>query len=185
MLDTVPAVLLWAVTLWRAPSARQSPAKRSLWIAFLSLAVAMTVRPVAISTSTDDLLGVNNVSFLIKHLCGIAAASSVLSFVNDMSEEKNERLQASRLHIAIPIGTAAAITVLFFLTPQPVEVNDLLADYADDGRIAAYGVIWTAYLGAALFSGTRLCWQWGRQPGTGLLGRGLRVTGIGTAIGIV
>ncbi|SFC59024.1 MAB_1171c family putative transporter [Streptomyces aidingensis] len=185
MLDAVPAALLWAVAVWRAPSARQSPAKRSLWIAFVALAVAMTVRPVAIASSLDQALPLNNVSFLIKHLGGIAAAAAVVTFVHQMSEEKTGGLRTKRLPITVAFAAGLSMVVLFFATPQPFEASDLLIEYADDWRMALYGVIWPGYLGAALFTGTRLCWQWGRHRGTGLLGRGLRYIGVGTAVGMV
>ncbi|MFI6808233.1 MAB_1171c family putative transporter [Streptomyces luteogriseus] len=184
MIDILPAVLLWLVTAWRTPAAWRKPSKRALWSAFLALAVAITLRLPPIAAPVDTALGVNNLSSLGKHLSGIVAAHSVLTFVHNMAEEKATGLKSSRLHIVVPTAAAAIITVLFFATPQPHEAVDLLTEYATDWRIAAYGGVWTAYLGAALFSASRLCWRWGRQPGTGLLGRGLRLTGIGTTIGI-
>ncbi|NJQ03448.1 MAB_1171c family putative transporter [Streptomyces zingiberis] len=185
MIDTLCAVLLWLVTAWRTPAAWRKPSKRVLWSAFLALAVAMTLRLSSIAAPMDAALGVNNLSSLGKHLSGIVAAHSVLTFVHNMAEEKAAGLKSSRLHLVVPTTAAAIITVLFMATPQPHEAVDLLTEYATDWRIAAYGGVWTAYLGAALFSASRLCWRWGRQPGTGLLGRGLRLTGIGTTIGMV
>lgn len=184
MIDIIPAITLWMVTAWRAPAAWRDSSKRALWSAFFFLAVAMTMRPVFITASVDALFHVNNLTALCKHLSGIVAANAVLTFVHNMAEEKATGLKAPRLHIAMPIAAAATITVLFFATPQPREATDLLTDYAADWHIAVYGVVWNAYLGAALFSATRLCWRWGRQPDTGLLGRGLRYTGIGTTIGM-
>lgn len=183
--EILPAVLLWLVTAWRAPSALRNPRKRPLWTAFFALSVVMTVRPLPVAHALDRLAHVDNLSFLIKHLSGILAAAAVLSFVNDMSERRTPGLKGVRLHTAVPVTAAAAITALFFVTPQPFEADDLLTDYAHDWRITAYGAVWTAYLSAALFSATRLCRRWGRQSGTGLLGYGLRCTGIGTAIGMV
>jgi hypothetical protein len=185
MIDVFPAVLLWLVTAWRTPAAWRDSRKRVLWIAFLALASAITLRVPSITTSMDATLGVDNLSALGKHLSGIVAAHAVLTFVHDMAEEKASGLKSSRLHLVVPTTAAAIITVLFFATPQPHEAIDLLTDYASDWRIAAYGGVWTAYLGAALFSASRLCWRWGRQPDAGLLGHGLRLTGMGTTIGIV
>ncbi|GGS93302.1 MAB_1171c family putative transporter [Streptomyces chromofuscus] len=185
MIDTLPAVLLWLVTAWRTPAAWRDSSKRVLWSAFLALAVAMTLRLSFVAAPLDASLRVNNLSSLGKHVGGIAAAHSVLTFVHNMAEEKAPGLKSSRLHLLAPVTAAAIITVLFLATPQPREAVDLLAEYATDWRIAAYGVVWTGYLGAALFSASRLCWRWGRQPGTGLLGRGLRLTGMGTTVGIV
>ncbi|WNM33654.1 MAB_1171c family putative transporter [Streptomyces sp. Li-HN-5-11] len=185
MIDTLPAVLLWLVTAWRTPAAWRDPGKRVLWIAFLALAVAITLRVPSIAAPMNAALGANNLSSLGKNLGCIVAAHAVLTFVHDMAQEKAAGLKSSRLHLVFPTAAAAIITVLFFATPQPREAVDLLTEYASDWRIAAYGRVWTAYLGAALFSASRLCWRWGRQPDAGLLGRGLRLAGMGTTIGIV
>ncbi len=184
MIDAIPAVLLWAVTLWRARSAFRRPERLSLWLAFAALAVAMTVRPVAIASAVDEHLHVTNLSFLIKHVCGTVAAASVLTFVADMAESKTG-MRVSRLHKAVPVVTVVLLATCFFATRQPHEAEDLLADYADHATIVAYGVVWTSYLGAALLSATVLCFRWGSRPDSGLVGRGLILTGTGTAVGLV
>lgn len=184
MIDAIPALLLWAVTLWRARSAFQRPERLSLWLAFAALAVAMTVRPVDIASAVDEHLHVTNLSFLIKHICGTVAAASVLTFVADMAESKTG-MRVSRLHKAIPVVTVVLLASCFIATPQPHEAEDILADYADHATILAYGVVWTSYLGAALLSATLLCFRWGRRPGSGLVGRGLMLVGTGTTVGLV
>ncbi|MCN9240716.1 hypothetical protein NGF19_07880 [Streptomyces sp. RY43-2] len=184
MINIIPAAMLWLVTAWRAPAAWRDPGKRVLWTAFLALAVAMTIRPHFVAVPMDAHLHLNNLSALCKHLSGIMAAHSVLTFVHRMAEEKTEGLKSSRLHVLFPVTAAALMVGFFFAAPQPREAEDLLTDYATDWRIVAYGVVFTAYLGTALFSASRLCWRWGRQPDTGLLGRGLRLTGVGTITGI-
>ncbi|WP_421673953.1 MAB_1171c family putative transporter [Streptomyces griseofuscus] len=183
-MDAIPAVLLWAVTLWRARSAFRRPERLSLWLAFAALAIAMTVRPGAIASAVDKHLHVTNLTFLIKHICGTVAAASVLTFVADMAESKTE-MRVSRLHKAVPAITVVLLAACFFVTPQPHEAEDLLADYADHATILAYGVIWTSYLGAALLSATLLCSRWGRRPDSGLVGRGLLLIGTGTTVGLV
>ncbi|MFE9826445.1 MAB_1171c family putative transporter [Streptomyces sp. NPDC005791] len=184
MISLIPAALLWVVTAWRAPAAWRVSAKRPLWVAFFALSIAMTIRPDSIATAVDAWLRINNLATLFKHLAGIAAAYAVLMFVHDVAQEQAKALRNSRLHIAVPLIAGASLILLFFAAPLPSEATDLLTDFADDWRIATYGVIWSGYLGAALVSATRLCWQWGRLPGTGLLGRGLQLTGLGTALGI-
>jgi hypothetical protein len=185
MIFLVPAALLWAVALWRAPAAMRDKRKRPLWSAFVALAVAMTIKPVDVASALDEALGVHNIATLCKHLAGILAAQSVLTFVHDMADERNPELPSSRQHIAIPAMAAVGLTVLFLSAPQPQEAEDILTEYATDWRIAIYGVIWSVFLATALLSATRLCRQWGRHPDAGLLGRGLRLTGIGTSIGMV
>ncbi|MFI1591906.1 MAB_1171c family putative transporter [Streptomyces halstedii] len=185
MVSLIPAALLWIVTVWRAPAAWHVPAKRALWVAFFALSIAMTIRPDGVSSALDSWLGIHNVATLCKHLAGITAAYAVLTFVYDIAQEQATSLRGSRPRIVVPLAAGAGLTLLFFAAPQPREATDLLTDFADDWRIAVYGVIWSSYLGTALVSATRLCRRWGRLPGAGLLGRGLRITGMGTALGIV
>ncbi|CDR10461.1 integral membrane protein [Streptomyces iranensis] len=137
-----------------------------------------------VASSVDALVHIPNFAALIKHLSGLGAIHAVLVFVHTMSEQSAARLKARRPHIAVPVAAGFIISALFFATPQQHEATDLLTEYAADGRIAAYGVLWTAMLGMALVSATGLCWRWGRQPDAGLLGQGLRFTGIGTTIGM-
>lgn len=184
MIFLVPAALLWLIAAWRAPAATRDKRKRPLWSAFVALAVAMTLKPVDVSSALDEALNINDVAILCKHLAGILAAHSVLTFVHDMADERGPELRGTRQHIAVPLSTAGSLIVLFFTAPQPHETNDILTDYATDWRIALYGIVWSVFLAAALVSATRLCQQWGRHPDAGLLGRGLRLTGIGTTIGI-
>ncbi|WP_340377207.1 MAB_1171c family putative transporter [Streptomyces sp. SS7] len=185
MIDTLPAVLLWLVTAWRTPAAWRDSSKRALWTAFFALAVAMTLRLPFIAIPMDAALQVNNLSSLGKHLCGIVAAHAVLTFVHDMAQERAFGFKSSRVHLLVPVAASATIMALFFASPHPHEAVDPLTEYASDWNIAAYGVVWTAYLGAALVSASRLCWRWCRQPDAGLVGRGLRLIGMGTTIGIV
>ncbi|MGW9715146.1 MAB_1171c family putative transporter [Streptomyces albidoflavus] len=184
MIDFIPAALLWAVTIWRAGVTFRRRQGISLWVAFAALSVAMTVRPVAIASAADQFVHITNLSFLLKHVCGTVAAAAVLTFVGDMAEIHGN-FRASRMHRAVPIVTVTALVSLFLATPQPIEADDLLTDYASQATILVYGLVWTAYLGTALASATRLCWQWGRQPGGGLVGRGLLLTGAGTAVGLL
>ncbi|WP_416484268.1 MAB_1171c family putative transporter [Streptomyces sp. CL12] len=184
MFDFVPAFLLWAVTIWRALPTFRRREGLSLWIAFAALSVAMTLRPGAATVAVDHHLHITNLSFLLKHTCGIIAAAAVLAFVADMAEAKGN-FRPSRMHRAVPIVTVALLAGMFFATPQPVEADDLLTDYANHATILGYGLAWTVYLGTALSSATALCWRWGRRPGSGLVGRGLLLTGAGTAIGLL
>ncbi|MFD6040463.1 MAB_1171c family putative transporter [Streptomyces koyangensis] len=170
--------------MWRAGATFRRRQGISLWVAFAALSVAMTVRPVAIASAADQATHVTNLSFLLKHVCGTVAAAAVLTFVADMAESKGN-FRASRMHRAIPVVTILALGTFFFATPQPTEADDLLTDYAEHATILAYGLVWTVYLGAALASATQLCWRWGRRPGSGLVGRGLLLTGVGTAVGLL
>ncbi|WP_129838008.1 MAB_1171c family putative transporter [Streptomyces sp. RFCAC02] len=177
--------LLWAVTLWRALSARESTAKRALWVAFLMLACAMTIRPTDIATTLDDRLDIPNLSFLIKHLCAISAAAALASFVREMADPEPRTRGRVWWRTGVTMGSALALIALFFATPQHGEAEDLVTDYADDWRIALYGLIWTGYLGIALCGATRLCWRYRKVPRRTFLGRGLRYAGVGTVFGII
>ncbi|WP_127360943.1 MAB_1171c family putative transporter [Actinacidiphila soli] len=178
--------LLWVITLWRARSALREGKERGLWTAFCGVAVAMTMRPYPFGLALDRLSGVNDLSFLVKHLAGgVVAPAGLIAFVQRMSSSQWASSGYRRLRMALPILTGLAMVLLFVATPRPLEAADLLSDYASDGRITAYGTIWISYLLLALAAAARICWQWGRQAGMSLLGWGLRTVGAGAGVGIV
>ncbi|MGM0351846.1 MAB_1171c family putative transporter [Streptomyces sp. ECR3] len=176
-------VLLWSVAAWRTPAAWRDPRKRPLWAAFAALALAMTLRTDKVARVFDASAHVNNLTTLIKHTCGLIAAHAVLNLVHAVVPE-SARGRSLRINAVLPASCAAAMTVLFATAPQPREVADPLTEYAGSWQITAYGTVFLAYLTTALVSGCRLCWKWGRQPGSGRTGLGLKIVCAGLLLGI-
>ncbi|WP_213003927.1 hypothetical protein, partial [Winogradskya consettensis] len=65
----VVVVLLWITVAWRALKVWRKGQDRTLWWAFLGLAVMMTLRLPA-GKALDEALGVTDLSYLLKHLFG-------------------------------------------------------------------------------------------------------------------
>jgi hypothetical protein len=187
MLDyaqTAVTALLWIITVWRAPQACRSGKDRSLWIAFAGVTAAMTLRP-RVGRPLDAWTGITDLSFLLKHLGGgVVGPAALLSFLHTVSGREEMHPWSHRLRVGLPIATALAMVLLFAATPPTHEADDLLSDYAGHGTVVAYGVTWVAYLGVALYNAMYVCWQWGRESGTGALGWGLRIVGLGAALGL-
>jgi hypothetical protein len=176
-------VLLWSVAAWRTPAAWRDPRKRPLWAAFAALALAMTLRTDEVARAFDTFAHVNNLTTLIKHTCGLVAAHAVLTLVRAVAPE-TARGRSLCSHAAVPALCATAMTGLFAAAPRPEEVTDPLTEFADAWQITAYGIVFLLYLTMALVSGFQLCWEWGREPGSGRTGLGLKIVCAGLVVGI-
>jgi len=183
-LESSVAILLWAITAWRAPKVWRQGKDRTLWWAFFGVSVTMTLR-LPLGQDLDRSIGVVDLSFLLKHISGgVFGAAALLAFLRNVSGSNDSGSWRAGFRVALPITTATAMTALFAATSQPHEAEDLLTDYAQHGTILAYGIIFVAYLSTALFGAMRVCWRWGRDSANGSLGWGLRLIGVGMASGV-
>jgi hypothetical protein len=183
-LEVTAAILLWAITIWRAPKVWSKGRDRTLWWSFVGVSIAMTLR-LPVGQAIDRHIGVIDLSFLLKHLSGgVLGAAALLAFLRNVSGRGGTNSWGAGYRLGLPIATAITMTALFAATPQPYEAEDLLADYAGHSTIVAYGIVFIAYLSASLFSAMHVCWRWGRDSGNGALGWGLRLIGLGMAVGV-
>jgi hypothetical protein len=181
-MTTVVLILLWAVALWRAPSAVRSSKQRTLWFAFAALTLAMTLRRPPIMHAIDDGTGIVNLSTLLKQYLGIIAAAAVLEFVYVIA--RPQQRAGVRLRMAAAGATMALLTVLFAFIPRRAEAEDFFESSAGSVPATAYLLVWLAYLGTAMAMATWLFWGSSRHAGAGWLRTGLRLLGAGTAVGV-
>jgi hypothetical protein len=181
-MTTVVLILLWAVAVWRAPSAVRSSKQRTLWVAFAALTLAMTLRRPAIMHAIDDGTGVNNLSTLLKQYLGITAAAAVLEFVYVIARPHSRA--GVRLRMVAAGATMAVLTVLFTFVPRRTEAQDFFERSAGSVPATAYLLVWLAYLATAMAMATWLFWGSSRHAGAGWLRTGLRLLGAGTAVGV-
>jgi hypothetical protein len=181
-MTTVVLVLLWAVALWRAPSAVRSSKQRTLWVAFAALTLAMTLRHPAIMHAIDGGTGVNNLSTLLKQYLGITAAAAVLEFVYVIARPHSRT--GVRRRMAAAGATMAVLTVLFAFVPRRTEAEDFFDRSAGSVPATAYLLVWLTYLATAMAMATWLFWGSSRHAGAGWLRTGLRLLGAGTAAGV-
>ncbi|WP_416985067.1 MAB_1171c family putative transporter [Streptomyces sp. T028] len=181
-MSTVVLALLWVVAVWRAPSAVRSSKQRTLWVAFAALTLSMTLRHPAIMHAIDDGAGVNNLSTLLKHYLGITAAAAVLEFVYVITRPHTRT--GVRQRMAAVGMTIAMLTVLFAFVPRRTEAEDFFENSAGSVPATAYLLVWLTYLATAMAMATRLFWGSSRHAGAGWLHTGLRLLGVGTAVGV-
>lgn len=187
------AVLLWLITLWRAPGAWRNPQKRPLWSAFAILATEMLLSSDSAILWFDSATGINSGSALVKHMCAVVAAGCVVAFLagavaSSTGEKDRPDGRASRYAHArtvIPAVTVLVMAVLFAWMERPREEIDLFVAYPRDSWVLAYNITWITYFGWAMLTAARLSWQWSRRPGPPLLRYGLTLICAGTSIGIV
>lgn len=177
--------ILWAVTLWRAPSTLKNPAKRPMWSAFAALAVSLTVELPQLGPHMDAALHITNISTLIKHLAGMLAAASVLEWVIS-STQPTKRLGRVLAWRHLMTGTAmAALGALFAFVPR-IETSNFIDTAPGHPVTIAYEAVWLSYLGvimmcaAAMFA---VAWERSADDET-LIRASFAMLAAGTALGV-
>ncbi|MFB7947970.1 MAB_1171c family putative transporter [Kitasatospora phosalacinea] len=178
--------ILWAIVAWRAPGAFRHKEKRVLWVAFFVLSVEMCFANDPAILWLDGAIGVHGFAALLKHASAVSAAACVLVFLSRAAASSAPAARQGRLRpgTVVPLVTLAAMVVLFFQADRPQEAIDPLTAYPEDPWLLSYTLLWTTYFGWAMFTASRLSWQWSRRPGPDSLRRGLRLICLGTGIGI-
>lgn len=180
--QTATAGLLWAVALWRLPSATNSRKQRTLWGAFAALAVAMTLEIPALAHAVDSATGVNSLATLIKHLFGVVAASAVLEFV--IAVVRPRGFLPGSVRRSMTLSAMAAMIVFFALSPRVHESKDFFEENSGSAAPTIYMAVFALYIGAAMAVATWLFLSASRIAPSGWLRSGLRILGAGTAVGI-
>lgn len=183
-LEIAILAMLWTVTLWRAPSAVRSVKQRALWTAFAALTVSMTLRLPGVMRTLDDWAGVNNLSTLVKHWLGMIAAGAVVDFVVAIARPETGRRLRARHYAALTAMTAMAVLFAFFV-PRPHEMTDFFEETAGNGWATVYYLLFVVYLGIAMATATWLFWGSARHASALWLRTGVRLMGIGTAVGVL
>jgi len=121
LLEISVTALLWFTTAWRATKDWRPGQNRALWWAFLGLTLMMTLRLPA-GRKLDEITGVTDLSYLMKHLFGgVLGSAALLTFLQGVSGRRDISLGAKRLRLAIPVLTAVCMSALFFAKLQPYE----------------------------------------------------------------
>lgn len=173
--------VLWIVSLWRLPSARQEPWKRALWMAFTALAAALTVSLHPVVKIIDTASCVTDLATLLKHVAGIVACAAVLEWVIALTRPHARIPRRSRYTVAVT--TALTMTVLFFFIRRQ-EAADFTDTMAGDATATAYMLVFEFYLGIAMGLAAAMFLAAARQAPRGLLRWGLWILTAGASAGV-
>jgi hypothetical protein len=179
-MKSVIVLILWAVTIWRLPSARQEPWKRALWVAFAALAAALTFSLPGVARLLDELTGVTALATLLKHVAGILACAAVLEWVTALTRRA---WVSPRWRFAGALAAATAMAVLFCFIPR--GSGDFTDTMAGNPTATAYLMVFEAYLGLAMALATALFLFAARRAPRGLLGVGLWTLTTGSTVGVL
>jgi hypothetical protein len=190
MMKAIVLAVLWATVIWRLPAVRRPGQKRSLWLALTCLAIALTVDLPWTITAIDQVVGVTDLSTLIKHLMALGACTALLDWTIASSAPERLRWHVRRRYL-IAASVGIALAVLFFATPR-AESTDFTESAAGNSWAISYLVVFEFYLGYAMLVATQMfhaAWQdahsrflrfgcWLLMTGTGLgtLYAGSRIT---------
>ncbi|MET9013961.1 MAB_1171c family putative transporter [Streptomyces olivaceoviridis] len=181
--QTVLAITLWAVALWRAPSLRHSRKQRAISLAFLSLAAAMTLEVPAVSTRIDSLTGVGSTGYLLKHMLGLVSAAAVLEFVIAVVRPRGF-LQRSRR--VLEAACLALMATAFSLAPDDARVpDDIIVAHDSSGWALLHVAVFTLYIGSAMTVTAVLFVHAARHASDRWIRAGHSLLGLGGGIGIL
>ncbi|WP_224277983.1 MAB_1171c family putative transporter [Streptomyces sp. LS1784] len=177
--------LTWGVVLWRARSAFAGKANRSLWGSFAAIAVGVSVRPAAVETALADLTGVRDVTLLVKHLAGVAAAYFLLEYVQAV-RGRPQPPGAARVRLLFAGAAAGVLTLLFFLVlPHDYDgAFGIDAHYGDPGVELYLGVFNTVFA-VATAQATVLFWSNRARVPRGTVRAGVTCLAAAGATGVV
>ncbi|MFE1826480.1 MAB_1171c family putative transporter [Streptomyces yangpuensis] len=185
---TLPA-LMWAMVLWRAPSALGGTrASRFLWGFLAAVAVALTTRPPEVDQVIRTLTGSPDLSVLVKHLAVLASNYSVLEYVIAVHGRGPQRARAAWLRLVAVVAAALALTVLFvfFFEHDPGAPPTRVTDaHLGDPAVRLYETIVYVYLGTATALSAKLFWSNRRSVPAGLLRAGVVCLASGGATGFI
>ena len=176
-------VILWLVTIWRLGSVRDQPWKRSLWLAFFGLAIAMTATLPAVTHAIDNSTGITDFSTLVKHIAGIVACAAVLDWVLALNAPQDMGRFPARRHYIAAV-TIIAMASLFFAMNRTETGNFAELESGDGAAATAYLLTFEIYLGIAMGIASSLFWRASRKKRTGLLRTGMWILTTGTALGV-
>ncbi|MEV7025302.1 MAB_1171c family putative transporter [Kitasatospora sp. NPDC093558] len=179
----IPA-LLWTAVVWRAPWAFRSPATRALWGTMATMALALTTRPAPVARFLEDGTGLPEVSVLIKHLLGIAAATFLLDYVFAIHGKPGTGLRSAKLRHAAAGAACVTMAVLsiFFFQHEQIGPDGIDAHYADR-PVQLYLTVYYLFFFASTLLASRLFWSNRLNVPRGLLRTGVRLMAASTGTG--
>lgn len=181
---TVPA-LFWAGGLARVPSAVRVPERRPLCAALGAFAVALTVDIPSAYVGLDRRLGVPNVADLVEHVLGIIGVFALLRTLIGLTSPRTHRRRSDWTQVAMLAVAVSASAALFFAANPSVETARFTDRYGRLPLIAAYWSITIAYFGVSLVELASLVIKHSRHTRRIALRLGLRIVGVGVALGVV
>ncbi|MFE3197809.1 MAB_1171c family putative transporter [Embleya sp. NPDC059237] len=185
VLELGVVVLAWVIVVWRRPTTDSSYRTRSLWGAFVALAVALTIRVPRVDDAIENITGVAQVGTLMKHVVGLVAMLLIVNWITALvspTEEPPAFTSPRYITTGVMIG---ALVVLFFLIPDRDHDGDyFITDHAGDAVATAYQLVFVAGATLATGVGTLLVARAARPAPAGGLRRSLATLALGNLLGV-
>ncbi|MEU4583054.1 MAB_1171c family putative transporter [Kitasatospora aureofaciens] len=176
--------LIWAVVLWRAPSAFTTRANRALWAAFAAIALGLSCRPAFIERALGDVTGIRDVTQLLKHLAGVAAAYFLLEYVQAV-RRRPDRPGAARARLLLTVAAGLALTLLFvFALPHDADGAFGIDAHFGEPGVKVYLCVFDTVFALASARATVLFWSNREAVPPGALRAGLTCLAASGATGL-
>lgn len=177
-LDFIGVLVIWVVTVLRAPAVVRQPQQRPLWLAVGLAGIAMTLQIKWISDGVVQIIDSPHRTTLIKEFVGLFAATAVVDFIVKIVDLRRITF------IAYPSAFLIAGVLLCLDVTSPAHGTHVIPN--DPSRAAtpctAYWLILLSYHLTVCISCAVVCWRFARRAERGPLRSGLRLFGVGISL---
>lgn len=185
VLQTLPAVVVLSVVVWRFSMLRRDPSSRALWVTLTFLGVGLVFYCPPVYRSFDSMTGSLTAAAVAELLCTLGSAAGVRTVCRTLSGSR--QIWSVRDWV---ISGLAGVAVLSLLSSFPVRrLSPLLAHstYFFDGtwRSVVYNIPFLVTLTSALTSSGWVWWRYGRAASRSAVRTGLGLVAAGSVAGLV
>lgn len=184
--EAAVTLIVAAAAIARIPGAVRNPNARPLCTVLNALAAGILLWFVDRFglLHIDEVLGIHNLTTLLSHLLGVAAAQATLTYLAMVTGVGNTP-KAGHVRSLMSLLVAIGMITAFFLIDRPTQADDFFTAYAGSGMATAYWSIFMSCLVIALGSAACASLSYRSDADKSPLRTGLTWVGVGSLIGIV
>ncbi|MGO4186817.1 hypothetical protein [Pseudarthrobacter sp. TAF60_1] len=184
MIQDIAAAVIWCLALCLLPDLKRRKDK-SILVAALTIATALTLNVDRIYIAGDHLLGSRNLLDLIANIfmvVGIYFLSRAVLRAADVSETVDIHNRAGLMVLGIVVGT---LVVSFGLVDAPRTSTSFMKDYGSQGPAAVYSSVQFLYIGVVVAVTGLTCFRFRGEMARPYFRVAFVFIGLGCALAVV
>lgn len=181
------AGLCWVAATLRLPILRRdssSPGHRALSLSLFGLALALTTQVPQVYLWLGAVTRVPNIAIPLGHTAVLLAAWAATVLLLHATNPPAVASAKAFRRLAVLLAGVAAMVGLFVSSRSDVQVLDYVTQYGRRSPVAAYYLIFLAFLAAAAMDIGRLCWRYARAAERDVLRLGLHLIAASGAVAL-
>jgi hypothetical protein len=186
LLQSVGVGLALLAFIYKLPALRRNPSDvplRAFAATVLFMAAALTVLVDPAYGWVDRLSGIPNLAQLAGNCLGLCSSSSSLILLANLSYPRQRATRLTRVSVITAAGVAAALILLFFTGAPRPETRDFWVAYMRQPEIAAYRILFVAYIAFVLANVIFLALRYASVSSRPTMRIGLRLVAAGGVVG--